>query len=57
MSVKMNDELYDKYFEESRWVQTLETEMHILMDRIRQYPDKVLNGEWIPSDWGISDAV
>lgn len=57
MSKRMHDELFDKYFEESRWVQTLETEMHILMGRIRQYPDKVLDGEYIPSDWGISNAV
>lgn len=57
MREKMSDELYDKYFEESRWVQTLDTEMNILMSRIRQYPDKVLDGKYIPSDWGLDDEV
>ena len=57
MGARIRDELFDRYNEETRWYQTLETEMRILMSRIREYPGKVLRGEYIPEDWGVSNAV
>ena len=57
MSENISAELIDRYFEEVRWDITLGNEMSILRSRISRYPDMVLNGEYIPSDWGLEDAV
>lgn len=57
MIEKMSATIYDEYYDRVRWVQKLETEMSILRARIEDYAWKVLRGEYIPSDWGLENAL
>lgn len=57
MSEKMSATIYDEYYDRVRWVQMLETEMSILRMRIEDYAWKVLRGEYIPTDWGLENAL